>query len=102
MGRGPPLAADVGRIVFFLSGPEDDEPDIIFQAGNFNMGPFPQLCDGAGESLRAEQRKCQGAATQGSRPRRSPRQASTPWLSRPSHQAVSAPFSRAVPLACHS
>jgi hypothetical protein len=45
VGGGPPLAADVGRIVFFFSGPEDEEPDIIFQAGQFNMGPFPQLCD---------------------------------------------------------
>jgi hypothetical protein len=45
VGGGPPLAADVGRIVLFFSGPEDEEPDIIFQAGNFNMGPFPQLCD---------------------------------------------------------
>lgn len=42
---GPPLAADVGRIVFFYSGPEDEDPDIIFQAGKFNLGPFPQLCD---------------------------------------------------------
>jgi hypothetical protein len=45
VGGGPPLASDVGRIVFFFSGPEDEEPDIIFQAGNFNLGPFPQLCD---------------------------------------------------------
>jgi len=45
VGGGPPLAADVGRIVLFFSGPEDEEPDIIFQAGNFNLGPFPQLCD---------------------------------------------------------
>jgi hypothetical protein len=45
VGGGPPQASDVGRIVFFFSGPEDQEPDIIFQAGNFNMGPFPQLCD---------------------------------------------------------
>jgi hypothetical protein len=45
IGGGPPLAADVGRIVFFFSGPEDEEPDIIFQAGKFNFGPFPQLCD---------------------------------------------------------
>jgi hypothetical protein len=45
VGGGPPLASDVGRIVFFFSGPEDEEPDIIFQAGQFNMGPFPQLCD---------------------------------------------------------
>jgi hypothetical protein len=45
VGGGPPQASDVGRIVFFFSGPEDEEPDIIFQAGNFNMGPFSQLCD---------------------------------------------------------
>src|SRR5215207_10412042 len=45
VGGGPPLASDVGRIVFFFSGPEDEVPDILFQAGQFNMGPFPQLCD---------------------------------------------------------
>ncbi len=45
VGGGPPLASDVGRIVLFFSGPEDEEPDVIFQAGNFNFGPFPQLCD---------------------------------------------------------
>jgi hypothetical protein len=45
VGGGPPQASDVGRIVFFFSGPEDEEPDIIFQAGSFNFGPFPQLCD---------------------------------------------------------
>ena len=44
-GGGPPLAADVGRIVFFFSSPTDMEPDLIFQAGLFNDGPFPQLCD---------------------------------------------------------
>jgi hypothetical protein len=44
-GGGPPLAADVGRIVFFFSSPTDLEPDLIFQAGQFNDGPFPQLCD---------------------------------------------------------
>ena len=44
-GGGPPLAADVGRIVFYFSGPTDLEPDVIFQAGQFNDGPFPQLCD---------------------------------------------------------
>jgi hypothetical protein len=43
-GGGPPLAADVGRIVFFFSGPTDMDPDLIFQAGQFNDGPFPQLC----------------------------------------------------------
>jgi hypothetical protein len=45
VGGGPPQAADVGRLVFFFSGPDDEEPDIIFQAGKFNFGPFPQLCD---------------------------------------------------------
>lgn len=44
-GGGPPLAADVGRLVFFFSSPTDDEPELIFQAGQFNDGPFPQLCD---------------------------------------------------------
>ena len=44
-GGGPPLATDVGRIVFIFSGPEDEEPDLVFQAGKFNGGPFPQLCD---------------------------------------------------------
>jgi hypothetical protein len=45
VGGGPPLAADVGRLVLFFSGPEDEEPDVLFQAGHFNFGPFPQLCD---------------------------------------------------------
>jgi hypothetical protein len=44
-GGGPPLAADVGRVVFSFSSPTDEEPDVIFQAGQFNDGPFPQLCD---------------------------------------------------------
>jgi hypothetical protein len=44
VGGGPPLAADVGRIVFFFSSPTDMDPDLIFQAGQFNDGPFPQLC----------------------------------------------------------
>lgn len=44
-GGGPPLAADVGRVVFFFSSPDDEEPDLLFQAGQFNDGPFPQLCD---------------------------------------------------------
>lgn len=45
VGGGPPQATDVGRLVLFFSGPEDQEPDIVFQAGQFNFGPFPQLCD---------------------------------------------------------
>ena len=44
-GGGPPQAVDVGRIVFFFSSPTDMDPDLIFQAGQFNDGPFPQLCD---------------------------------------------------------
>ena len=44
-GGGPPVAADVGRVVFFFSDPDDEEPDVVFQAGQFNDGPFPQLCD---------------------------------------------------------
>ena len=44
VGGGPPLAADVGRIVFFFSSPTDMDPDLVFQAGQFNDGPFPQLC----------------------------------------------------------
>jgi hypothetical protein len=35
----------VGRIVLFVSSPTDMDPDLIFQAGQFNDGPFPQLCD---------------------------------------------------------
>ena len=45
VGGGPPQASDVGRLVLFFSSPEDEEPDIVFQAGKFNFGPFPQLCD---------------------------------------------------------
>jgi hypothetical protein len=45
VGGGPPLAADVGRLVLFFSGPDDEEPDVLFEAGHFNFGPFPQLCD---------------------------------------------------------
>lgn len=43
VGGGPPQAVDVGRIVFFFSGPEDQEPDIIFQAGQFTFEQF--VCD---------------------------------------------------------
>jgi hypothetical protein len=45
VGGGPPVAVDVGRLVLFFSSPEDEDPDVLFQAGQFNMGPFPQLCD---------------------------------------------------------
>jgi hypothetical protein len=43
MESGPPQAVDVGRIVFFFSGPEDEEPDVIFQAGQFDLGQ--SICD---------------------------------------------------------
>jgi hypothetical protein len=45
VGSGPPQAADVGRLVVFVTGPEDEESDVLFQAGKFNFGPFPQICD---------------------------------------------------------
>jgi len=45
VGGAPPQAADVGRLVLFVSGPEDEESDVVFQAGKFNSGPFPQVCD---------------------------------------------------------
>jgi hypothetical protein len=45
VGGGPPLAADVGRIVFFFGEGLMGPGEIIFEAGNFNLGPFPQLCD---------------------------------------------------------
>jgi hypothetical protein len=38
-------AADVGRIVLYFSGPDDEQPDIMFQAGQSNNGPLPQLCE---------------------------------------------------------
>jgi hypothetical protein len=45
VGGGSPQAADVGRLVVFVTGPEDEESDVLFQAGKFNFGPFPQVCD---------------------------------------------------------
>jgi hypothetical protein len=45
LSGGPPQAADVGRLVLFVSGPEDEDSDVVFQAGKFNFGPFPQICD---------------------------------------------------------
>jgi hypothetical protein len=44
VGGGPPLASEVGRIVLLFSGPEDEEPDILFQAGQFSEGEAP-VCD---------------------------------------------------------
>lgn len=41
------VAQDVGRIVFFFEGPEDEEPDITFIAGKFvgEGDPFPEICE---------------------------------------------------------
>jgi hypothetical protein len=38
------VTADVGRIVLFFTGPEDEEADIVFEAGQ-HEGLFPALCD---------------------------------------------------------
>src|SRR5262245_33898425 len=38
------VAAAVGRIVFFFDGPDDEEPDVIFESGHRDDGPFPTLC----------------------------------------------------------
>jgi hypothetical protein len=38
--------SDVGRVVLFFSGPEDEEPDVLFQAGQTSgHGAFPAVCD---------------------------------------------------------
>jgi hypothetical protein len=39
--RPPSARSDVGRLVFFFSGPDDEEPDLLFEAGKHNFGPFP-------------------------------------------------------------
>lgn len=41
------VAQDVGRIVLFFEGPEDEEPDILFTAGKFlgEGDPFPEACE---------------------------------------------------------
>jgi hypothetical protein len=59
----PPLAADVGRVVCFISDPADEGADVLFQAGQFNDGPFPQLCDALARStapIRARAGACPG------------------------------------------
>jgi hypothetical protein len=44
--RGEGVAAqDSGRIVLFFEGPEDEEPDVLFERGNLGGGPFPALCE---------------------------------------------------------
>ena len=44
--RGQGIAAqDSGRIVLFFEGPEDEEPDVLFERGRLSGGPFPALCE---------------------------------------------------------
>lgn len=44
--RGQGIAAqDSGRIVFFFEGPDDEEPDVLFEGGRLSGGPFPALCE---------------------------------------------------------
>jgi hypothetical protein len=44
--RGQGIAAqDSGRIVLFYEGPGDEEPDVLFERGRLDGGPFPALCD---------------------------------------------------------
>jgi hypothetical protein len=44
--RGEGIAAqDSGRIVLFFEGPEDEEPDVLFEGGRLSGGPFPALCE---------------------------------------------------------
>ena len=39
------VAQDSGRIVLFFEDPEDQEPDVLFESGRLDGGPFPALCD---------------------------------------------------------
>jgi len=44
--RGEGVAAqDSGRIVLFFEGPDDEEPDVLFEGGRLSGGPFPALCE---------------------------------------------------------
>ena len=38
------VAQDSGRLVLFFEGPEDEEPDVLFEGGRADGGPFPALC----------------------------------------------------------
>jgi hypothetical protein len=38
------VAADVGRLVLFFEDENDVDPDVIFEAGRHDNGPFPGLC----------------------------------------------------------
>ena len=43
-GRGV-VAQDSGRLVLFFEGPDDAVPDVLFQGGRHDGGPFPALCE---------------------------------------------------------
>jgi hypothetical protein len=38
------VTADVGRIVFFFTSPDDPDPDLLFESGRHDNGPFPFIC----------------------------------------------------------
>jgi hypothetical protein len=38
------VAADVGRLILFFEDENDVDPDVIFEAGRHDNGPFPGLC----------------------------------------------------------
>jgi hypothetical protein len=39
------VAQDSGRFVLFFEGPDDEEPDVLFEGGRADGGPFPALCE---------------------------------------------------------
>jgi hypothetical protein len=43
-GQGA-VAMDVGRFVDYYSGPDDQEPDTIFEAGRFDASNPPHICE---------------------------------------------------------
>ena len=38
------VTTDVGRIVFFFTGPDDPNPTLLFDSGRHDFGPFPFIC----------------------------------------------------------
>jgi hypothetical protein len=38
------VTADVGRLVLFFDSPTDENPDVLFEAGQHDNGPAPELC----------------------------------------------------------
>jgi hypothetical protein len=39
------VTVDVGRLVLLFEDEADTDPEIIFEAGRHDFGPFPALCD---------------------------------------------------------